>query len=141
MIMARVYASSPDEQPADRTWSRRSSRAAFALLDALEDGVGEDLELGHLPVEVGLVVREVGDHPLALLGALGAEAQVVVVVLEGREAEGGQAAGQPRAQRAALVVVEEEPELLVDEVPQEAELLLRQFDVVVRRMEHYAYGA
>ena len=107
------------------------------LLEALEHGVGKDLELGHLPVEVGLVVREMGRHPVALLGVLGAEAQVVVVVLEGREAEGGQPAGQPRPQRPALAVVEEQPELLVDEVPQQAELLLRQLDVVVRRMEHY----
>ena len=48
------------------------------------------------------------------------------------------AAGQARAQGGALVVVEEEAEPLVDEVAQEAELLLGELDVVVSGLEHSA---
>src|SRR6185503_4288200 len=104
----------------------------LALLQRLQYGVGEDLELGRLPEEVRLVVREVGDHPVQLLRPLGPEAEVVVVVLERPEAEAGQPALEPRAQRGALALVEEEPVALVDELAEEPELLLGQLHVMVR---------
>ena len=59
-IMARVSASSPVEQPAERMRSDAVARPALALLELAEHVVREDLELRQLAEEVGLVVGEVG---------------------------------------------------------------------------------
>src|SRR5262249_38568290 len=67
---------------------------------------------------------------------LRAEAEVAVVLLERAEVEAHEPAREPRAQRGPLAVLEEEPETIVDEVPEEAELFLRQLRVVVRRPKH-----
>ena len=47
------------------------------------------------------------------------------------EAEEGEAGGEPRAEAPTLRPVEVEAEALVDEVPEEAELLLAELGVVV----------
>src|SRR5439155_26217015 len=83
-----------------------------------------------------LDVGEVADHAVQLLRALGAEAEVVVVVLEAHQVEAGEPSQQPRAQRSLLVALEVEPEALVDEVAQQAELLFGQLDVVIREAIH-----
>src|SRR5262249_31359503 len=111
----------------------------FLLVYEVADaGDREQRELRLLAKEVGLVVREVGHHAPALRLPLGGEAQEAIVVLEGQEAEPGQASGQAAAQRGLLGVVEVEPELLVDEVAEQAELLLGQLHVVVGRAEHHS---
>jgi hypothetical protein len=106
------------------------------LLDAAQHVLGEDLELGRLPVEIRLVVGEVADHALQLLRALGAEAEIVVVVLEAHQVAAGEPSDQPRAQRGPLVVLEVEPEALVDEVTQQTKLLFRKIDIVIGGVVH-----
>src|SRR5262249_37578834 len=108
----------------------------LALLQPLERALAEDVELGQLPEEVGLVVRQVAHHAPELLRALRAEPEISVVLLEGAEIEAHQAAREPRAKRGPLRVLEEQPETLVDEVPEEAELFLRQLRVMVGRPKH-----
>jgi hypothetical protein len=110
---------------------RALARAGLALLDLRQHVVGEHLQLGQLAIEVGLVVGEVAHHALQLLGPVGAEAQLVEVVLERAQAAAGQAVLQAGTQGRALVLVEVQPELLVDEVAQQAERFLVELDVEV----------
>ncbi len=58
-----------------------------------------------------------------------------IVVLEGAEAKEGEAPREAGAQRRALAVVVVEAELLVDEVPEEPELLFGEVGVVVSGAE------
>jgi hypothetical protein len=65
----------------------------------------------------------------------------MVVVLEGHEVEAGEPSGQARAQGRLLVVLEVESEPLVDEIAEQAKLLLRKIDIVIGGMIHRPLNA
>ena len=122
------------EHPAERIRRRRSPDADLRS-EVLEDVVGEYLELRLLAEEIGLVVGEVADHALELLCLLGTEPEIVVVVLEGHEVQAPEAPREARPQGPLLGIVEVETESLMDEVPEESELLFGEVDIVVGRTE------
>ncbi len=103
---------------------RRRAAAPLAAASAGRISRVEGVELVGLPVEVGLVGGERSPRPRPAPLAPGVEAQVAVVGGEVGQSQRLQPRLEPLLQQVAVLVPVPEPAVLVDLLPQEAELLL-----------------